>query len=69
MSSLSDDEQADIIDAFISTSRYLDHILKLSILISEKWSIKCTSNGLLPTQVQLETSMGGSFILALQLSD
>ena len=30
MMSLSDDKQADVIDAFNTTSRYLDHILNIN---------------------------------------
>ena len=40
MTSLSDDNQADITEAFNSTSRYLDDLLMLTILISKEWSIK-----------------------------
>ena len=37
MLSLSDNNQADIIEAFNSTSRYLDDLLILIILIFNKW--------------------------------
>ena len=37
MLSLSDNYQADIIEAFNSTSRYLDDLLILIILIFNKW--------------------------------
>ena len=37
MMSLSDDKQADIIDAFNTTSRYLDDILKIIMLILTLW--------------------------------
>ena len=36
MLSLSDNNQTDIIEAFNSTSRYLDDLLKLTILILNK---------------------------------
>ena len=36
MSSLSNDNQADIIEAYNSNSRYLDALLILTILISKK---------------------------------
>ena len=37
MLSLSDNNQADIIEAFNSTSRYLDDLLNMIILILNKW--------------------------------
>ena len=37
MLSLSDNNQTDIIEAFNSTSRYLDDLLILIILILNKW--------------------------------
>ena len=37
MMPLSDDKQADIIDAFNTTSRYLDDILILIMFILTKW--------------------------------
>ena len=40
MTSLSNDNQADIIEAFNSTSRYLDDLLILTILILKEWSTK-----------------------------
>ena len=40
MTSLSDDSQADIIEAFDSTSRYLDDLLIWTILISNEWPSK-----------------------------
>ena len=43
MTSLSDDNQADVIEAFNSTSRYLDDLLKLTILISKEWSTKLST--------------------------
>ena len=38
MTSLSNDNQADIIEAFNSTSRYFDDVLILTILILKEWS-------------------------------
>ena len=38
MTSLSGDNQADIIEAFNSTCRYLDDLL--NILVSKEWSTK-----------------------------
>ena len=40
MTSLSNDNQADITEAFNSTSRYLDDHLNIEILISKEWSTK-----------------------------
>ena len=37
MMSLSDDEQADIIDAFNTTSRYLDEICNIIMFILTLW--------------------------------
>ena len=37
MMSLSDDMQADVIDAFNTTSRYLDDILNINNVISTIW--------------------------------
>ena len=37
MMSLSDDTQADVIDAFNTTSRYLDDILNIDNVISTIW--------------------------------
>ena len=38
MLSLSDNNQADVIEAFNSTSRYLDDLLKILIILpSRKW--------------------------------
>ena len=37
MLSLSDNNQSDIIEAFNSTSRYLDDLLNIDILILNKW--------------------------------
>ena len=37
MMSLSDDKQADIIDAFITISRYLDDILDINTVILTLW--------------------------------
>ena len=45
MMSLSDDKQADVIDAFNSTSRYLDDILNINnvyLFILTIWSVKYT---------------------------
>ena len=36
MMSLSDDKQADVIDAFNTTSRYLDNILNINIVYFDK---------------------------------
>ena len=40
MFSLSDNNQTDIIEAFKSTSRYLDDLLNLIILILNKWMVR-----------------------------
>ena len=40
MLSLSDNNQADIIESFNSTSRYLDDLLNIIILILNKWYIR-----------------------------
>ena len=40
MKYLSSDNQADVIKAFNSTSRYLDDLLTLTILILKEWSTK-----------------------------
>ena len=40
--SLSDDKQADIIDAFNTTSRYLDDILNITNVILTLWEVKFT---------------------------
>ena len=37
MLSFPDNNQADVVEAFNSTSRYLDHLLNLIILILNKW--------------------------------
>ena len=43
MMSLSDDEQADIIDAFNTTSRYLDDILNINnVYFDIEWQVKYT---------------------------
>ena len=42
MMSLSDDKQADVIDAFNTTSRYLDDILKIKMFILTIWLVKYT---------------------------
>ena len=42
MMSLSDDKQADVIDAFNTTSRYLDDILNIIIFILKIWLVKYT---------------------------
>ena len=42
MMSLSDDQQADVIDAFNTTSRYLEHILILIMFILTIWLVKYT---------------------------
>ena len=42
MMSLSDDKQADVIDAFNTTSRYLDDILNLIMFILTIWLVKYT---------------------------
>ena len=39
MTSLSDVKQAEIIEAFKSTARYLDDLLNIDILILKAWSI------------------------------
>ena len=40
MTSLSGDNQSDIIEAFNSTSRYLDDLLNIDNFISKEWSTK-----------------------------
>ena len=40
--SLSDDKQAYIIDAFNTTSRYLDDILNIKNVYFDKWYVKYT---------------------------
>ena len=40
MDSLNHDNQADVIEAFNSTSRYLDDLLNIKTLILKVWSIK-----------------------------
>ena len=52
MTSLSDDNQANFIEAFNSTSRYLEGLLDIDnpyfegmVLISKEWSTKCQPNG------------------------
>ena len=40
MDSLNHDNQADVIEAFNSTSRYLDDLLNINNLILKVWSIK-----------------------------
>ena len=49
MMSLSDDKQADIIDAFNTTSKYLDDILNINNVYMTIWYIKYTlqSSGLI----------------------
>ena len=42
MMSLSDDKQADIIDAFNTTSRYLDDILDMNNVYLTIWLVKYT---------------------------
>ena len=42
MMSLSDDNQADVIDAFNTTSRYLDDILNIMMFILTIWLVKYT---------------------------
>ena len=42
MVSLSDDKQADVIDAFNTASRYLDDILNIKMFILTIWSVKYT---------------------------
>ena len=45
MTSLSDDQQADVIDAFNTTSRYLDEILNINnviMFILTIWLVKYT---------------------------
>ena len=37
MLSLSDNNQADVVEAFNSTSRYLDHLLNIDNPFSHKW--------------------------------
>ena len=41
MDSLNHDNQADVIEAFNSTSRYLDDLLNIDILILKAWPNKC----------------------------
>ena len=40
MDSLNHDNQADVIEAYNSTSRYLDDLLNIDSLILKVWSIK-----------------------------
>ena len=40
MMSLPDDKQADVIDAFNTTSRYLDNILNINNVYLTKWLVK-----------------------------
>ena len=40
MDSLNHNNQADVIEAFNSTSRYLDDLLNMTTLILKVWSIK-----------------------------
>ena len=42
MMSLSDDKQADVIDAFNTASRYLDDILNINNVILTIWLVKYT---------------------------
>ena len=42
MMSLSDDKQADVIDAFNTTSRYLDDILNINMFNLTIWLVKYT---------------------------
>ena len=42
MMSLSEDKQADVIDAFNTTSRYLDDILNIIMFILTIWIVKYT---------------------------
>ena len=42
MMSLSDDKQADVIDAFNTTSRYLDDILNINNVYLTIWLVKYT---------------------------
>ena len=42
MMSLSDDKQADVIDAFNTSSRYLDDILNINNVILTMWLVKYT---------------------------
>ena len=42
MMSLSDDKQADVIDAFNTTSRYLDDILNINNVFLTIWLVKYT---------------------------
>ena len=42
MMSLSDDKQADIINAFNTTSRYLDDILNINNFYFARWYVKYT---------------------------
>ena len=42
MMSLPDDKQADVIDAFSTTSRYLDNILNINNVYLAIWSAKYT---------------------------
>ena len=43
MTSLSDHKQADVIDAFNTTSRYLDDILNINNVILTIWLVKYTN--------------------------
>ena len=45
MMSLSDDKQADVIDAFNTTSRYLDDILNINNVYYDKYVLKRVSFG------------------------
>ena len=47
MMSLSDDTQADIIEAFISTSRYLDHLVNINNPYFERMVTQIYPNDLL----------------------
>ena len=40
MKNLSSDNQADVISAFNLTSRYLDDLLNIAVLIMKEWSTK-----------------------------
>ena len=39
MLSLSDDNQSEVIEAFISTSRYLDDLLNIDNIFFDRWPI------------------------------
>ena len=41
MMSVSDDTQTEVTEAFNSTSRSMDDLLILTILILKKWLVKC----------------------------